>query len=371
MWLRNVLLGLSAAMLIGLGACAASAGPDWSALPAPQRARLDAFRERGTGASLTILPVWAGDAPRGDVADAVGLILERRGMSNLDTCEAAFVRPAEATAEQLPAALREHLAQHPIRTDYALYAEYIGTPTTGVREIRAVVIDKAGELVWADRQTRDDRDFKRMKPGCPLSCSMLLSKRLANVLDLPSPEKGEPEDGKFARKWAAKSGTPDRTERSAMDDRLAAWRKSRKRATVSLYPVRLSNSTFSRDAATGLLAAIETRKLFPAVLTADELPVTLEPTHNEQKALWDLARAVREHVRVHPPATDYVLYADYWIDMQRHSVGAVHFVVCNHSGDWVIVDFQNDHHSEFTSVNPSTTEDCSELVARRLSGYLR
>ena len=37
--------------------------------------------------------------------------------------------------------------------------------------------------------------------------------------------------------------------------------------------------------------------------------------------------------------------------------------------DWAIVDFQNDHHSEFQSINSTTTDDCGRLVVKRLDGY--
>ena len=50
---------------------------------------------------------------------------------------------------------------------------------------------------------------------------------------------------------------------------------------------------------------------------------------------------------------------------------AVHFVVCDREGEWVIVDFQNDHHGDFQSIDPKTPDDCGRLVAKRLQGYLR
>ena len=41
------------------------------------------------------------------------------------------------------------------------------------------------------------------------------------------------------------------------------------------------------------------------------------------------------------------------------------------AGDWVIVDFQNDHWEDFQSIDPKTKEDCNRLVVRRMKGYMK
>ncbi|MFH1999683.1 MAG: hypothetical protein ABIK28_08385, partial [Planctomycetota bacterium] len=50
--------------------------------------------------------------------------------------------------------------------------------------------------------------------------------------------------------------------------------------------------------------------------------------------------------------------------------GAVHFALCDRKGDWVIVDFQNNHHDDFNEVSPKSWKDCNALATIRLKGYL-
>jgi hypothetical protein len=49
----------------------------------------------------------------------------------------------------------------------------------------------------------------------------------------------------------------------------------------------------------------------------------------------------------------------------------VHFVVCEGSGAWVLVDLQNSHHDDFQAIRPRSVADCDQLVVARLTGYLR
>ena len=91
-----------------------------------------------------------------------------------------------------------------------------------------------------------------------------------------------------------------------------------------------------------------------------------------QNLLWGLARTFQDHVKRNPPEADYALLADYIMDPRAgRGAWAVHFVICDRVGKWVIVDFQNNHHGDFQSVDPKTHDDCGRLIAKRLEGYLR
>jgi hypothetical protein len=92
---------------------------------------------------------------------------------------------------------------------------------------------------------------------------------------------------------------------------------------------------------------------------------------NELKILWDLAREFREYCRKNPSGADYALYADYGFNPEQWEQGFVHFVVCDRSGEWVIVDMQNSHHPDYQSVKPTSREDCNRLLVQRLKGYLQ
>jgi hypothetical protein len=49
----------------------------------------------------------------------------------------------------------------------------------------------------------------------------------------------------------------------------------------------------------------------------------------------------------------------------------VHFVVCEKSGDWVLVDFQNSTHEDFQRISPKSVEDCDRLAVERLADRLK
>jgi hypothetical protein len=161
-------------------------------------------------------------------------------MRNLELSSAEFRRAEGATMEQAAAQFGEFVRRNPIRTEYALYAEFLGAPATGISEVRGILVDKKGTTMWSDRQTPQDAAFKEQKPRDPMECAVLLVRRLRETLGLQDPFR---------------------------------------------------------------------------------------------------------------------------TDRERGAAFFVHFVVCDPSGEWVIVDFQ--------SVAPKSADDCDRLIAKRVAGYLR
>lgn len=356
-----------------------AAGAD-KQVPPQQQKRLEAMRAKGAEASLTIFPVvlWdtketkaAGGMAR-DVGNVVGLMLEQSGMKNLEATDASFLLPADVDFDRAAELFGEFVRNNPIKTDYALYAEFVGRkgPSSRIDEVRAVVVDKAGDCVWIDRQTPDDRDFKRINPGEPMTCCVLLTERLRTQLGIPKSAKNDTGEGKFARMFAASSSAPDKAEWAAMEKRQAVMKKAGSGAKVAIFPVRLSDDEVGKNDAAHLATLLSKNKLCKAEVVDSPLRVAIKPARNEQKLLWDLARAFQDHVKKNPPEADYVLLADYMFPRPDRA-WAVHFVVCDRSGEWVIVDYQNNHHGDFQSIDPKTHDDCGRLVAKRLRGYLR
>ena len=353
-----------------------------AAMPPEQQERFDALKAAGTKASVTVFPVviWATNrAEKGvedigkDAGKVLGLLLEKAGMENLDPTDSAFVLPADVAFDQAARQFGDFVRAHPIKTDYALYAEIVGR-TGGppqFDEVRAVIVDRAGDGVWVDRQTPDDADFKRLKPGCLMTCCVLLSERVRTQLGIPESARDDAREGEFARMAAESSPAPDKAEWNAMEQRQAVMKKAGGAAAVAVFPVRLSNDEVSKDSAAQLAKLLNKKKLGKAEVFNSPLRVKIQRTHNEQKLLWDLARAFQDHLQQNPVDADYALLADYMISRRNGRVRAVHFVVCDRSGEWVIVDFQNDHHGDFQSIDPKSREDCDRLVAKRLEGYLR
>ena len=336
-----------------------------------QQKRLEAMQAKGTQASLTVFPVVMGDSTFKDVADVLALLLEKAGMENLETTDAVFRLPEEAAFDKAAELFGEFVRKNPIKSEYALYAEFGGTPKSGPKEIRGVIVDSTGQAIWVDLQTPSDRDFKRIKPSDPMTCCYFLAERVRTQLGIPESARDDSGEGKFARMFAENSPAPDKAEWAAMEQRQAVMKKAGLSAKVAIYPVRLSNDEVGKKDAAHLAKLLSERKLGEAKAVDSSLRVEIKPARNEQKLLWDLARAFQDHLKQNPPEADYALLADYMMHPRAERAWAVHFVVCDRNGEWVIVDYQNDHHGDFQSVDAKTHDDCGRLVAKRLEGYLR
>lgn len=320
--------------------------------------------------AVTIYPVIMVGGPRKDVADVIGLMLERDGMTRHDTTESQFVPGADDSAAALAASFTTFLLGQPPTTDYALCVQFCGTPQSGPEAVRLVLAERGGNVVWTDEQTPADPDFKRIAPRNPMTCCVLAHERVQPVFGLPTRAPTPVADGRFERRWERSSNRPDQDVRDAMEDRLTKLRESGSAARVLVFPVRVRDMV-DRESAAQLVAQLNDEHIVAATL-ADTGPLfELRPSSNEQRVLWDLAHALQRHVRETQPDADYVLYADYLMSSgPRPEVGGVHFVVCDRAGEFVIVDFQNEYQDDFKAVHPDSRAACGQLVARRLKGYL-
>ena len=323
-------------------------------------------RSIGKDASLTVLPVRLDGQPSERVGEVVGLFLERGGMTNLETESTEFRPPDGADLAKTGAALGEFVKAHPLKTDYALFADVLASPQRKVIEVRGVIVDKQGTVVWQDRQTPDDADFKRINPKEPMECCLLLTERLKPELGLVEPTREDASQGKITKRWKERTGLPSDADRDAMKERQQAFKKSAAKATLLIYPVRAGDA-MSKDNAARLAQLINQDQLMKAT-AADKGPeIAVKHDPNEQSVLWNMARGFREQAQKLQPDADYVLYADYL--MGPGAVGAVHFAICDRQGQWVVVDFQNSHHDDFRAIKPKSAEDCDRLLVKRLRSY--
>jgi len=317
--------------------------------------------------AFTVVPVVLAGHPMRDVADVVGMLLEQQGLANVSTTDAVLGSSSGRSPAEAAAALAATVREASLEARYLVYAEIAASREKGVTGVGIVLADGAGTLLWSDHQAAGDEAFDGSSPTNPMECSLFIVQRLGTILDLP----GTPvEDGPMARRWAAKSGTPPKKEYEAMDaraDQMApAWRAG---ARVLVLPVRLGDQTSAADAA-DLAKGLGGALMVAASAASVPVQIEVEPARNQQKMLWQMATAFREHVREHPPETDYVLLADYYLRPDGGPARAVHFAICDQAGELVVVDFQNSHHEDYQAVAPRTAADCTRLVVRRLGTYL-
>jgi hypothetical protein len=329
---------------------------------------LNQFKTAGKNASLTILPARVAGKSIPQVGEVVGLMLERAGMTNLEIGETELRLPELSDMGQTAKALGELMKTNPPKTDYTLFVDILGSYEHGVSEVRAVIVNKAGEVVWEERQTPSDADFRRIKPMEPIQCCLLVAQRLRPVLGLSDPSAKGALEGKIAKRLAEQSGVPSKSEFAEMQKRQRAFKKNAPTATILIYPARIGDE-MSKNSADNLKKLISESKLMKANVAEHGPAIKTKGDINEQKMLWSMARAFREYVQKEKPDADYLLFSEYLLG--KELVGAVHFTICDRQGQWVIVEHQNSNLPDFKAIQPKSHFDCNRLVVKRLEGYCR
>jgi len=362
----------SAAICLALGLFLAACAQDEGAKQTVAQAGSATRKTSPFVDSLAIHSVMVDGNPMKNVAEGLGLILEKKGFRKISIAGAPFEAGEEGSKESSfearARAFAAFAAKEKPASDFSLYAEFVGSPGK-VEAVRGVLADGKGNVVWKDEQVPGDPDFDRVNPKELMTCCLLLAERLDPLL-VKSPKAETEEEGPMERLWAAKSGLPDAGERKAMEARCAAMKKKAGEFRIVVFPVRLIKGV-DRAAAEGLCSLLEKEKLCSGAAVAAASPrFEVKPSSNEMKMLWDLARTFRKYVGEKAPDADYVLCADYMMSPRDGRVMAVHFVICDHGGEWVVVDMSNEHHDDFQAISPKTAADCNRLVIRRLKGYL-
>lgn len=335
-------------------------------------ARRQALHEAGGKAPLTLHPVRLLGQPSARVAEVLALVLESLGMSDLEVAGAPFDVPKDTAWDAVPALFAAHVGKAPPATPprHHLYAEFLGTPKAGPEEVRFVVVDGAGALVWQDRQVKGDADFRKtvQKDPDPMGCATLVATRLFRLAEWRK-APGSIKDGKFAKSWRERSGVPDDQELAAMKARAAALRDAPDTVRIVVLPTLAQGQ---HDAASSArIAALLTKDLGrPAVAGAAETKLAASHDSNEQKRLWDLARGLRAALAKAPLDADYACVVDLGIDAASGR-GYVHTVLCTGKGDYVVVAFANDQHAVYQEVAPKTVEDAERVAAALLRQQLR
>ena len=336
----------------------------------------EATTEPAEKPSVTVYPVVTrpqrGDA---DMARRIGLVvatfLERAGMTQLEVADTVFQPPETEDVAKVAAKFGKLVESEPIKTDYAVFVELLGTPKTGLKEIRTIVVDKSGKTVLAESVGKVEFAALEDPPKDPMSCCVFVAQRLQKLWDLEDPLRDNAPQGKMARFWKRDAGSPSEAEQAEIAERFALLQQKAKSAAWTVYPPRVGRES-DKQCAVDLAAMLAENDLGKTEVSKLDPSLDIARHSNEQKVLWNAARAFRDFLKKNPPKTDYAVYADYALfhSGTETQVGYVHFIVCDRAGDWVLIDYQNSHHEDFEAIGPKTTEDCHQLVVKRLKRRL-
>lgn len=322
--------------------------------------------------SVTVFPVviTPGRSPD-EHAKRVGIVvatlLEQAGVEDLEVADTVFNPPETEDVSQIGEAFGKRVGEKPIKTDYAVFTQFLGTPKTGVQGIRTIVVDKSGKVLLAESAGKAQFDEAPLRPKDPMTCCVFVSRRLQEFWQLEDPLRPNPPRGKMARFWQKDAGIPDKDELDAITKRMETLKKSIKTAACTVYPVRVGRKS-GKQCAVDLVAMLNEGGLCKAEASETDPALKIAGHSNEQKVLWDTARAFRDFVKKNRPTTDYAVYADYGLFGAK--VHHVHVIVCDRSGDWVLVDMQNSHHPDFQRIDPKSAADGNRLLLARLKGWL-
>jgi hypothetical protein len=163
----------------------------------------------------------------------------------------AFEPMTNVSMEQLAGSVGQFVKQHPIQTDYALYAEINGNHQVGLNGLRAVVVDKAGLVVWSDQQTPEDIKRQNVEPE-PMGFCVLLSQRLEPEFGLNEETAKAAQPGKMAALMEERSGLPPQKERDLLPDRQKLMKESKQKTTLVIFGARVQGQQTDPDSAVNL-----------------------------------------------------------------------------------------------------------------------
>jgi hypothetical protein len=306
------------------------------------------------------------------IAEVLGMFLERAGMDNIELADTSFSPPKTDDPAKLAEEFGQFVAKQPLKTEYALYIQ-ITAPEHKIKEILTFVVDKTGKVVSSDKVNDDTYEKEKIKPPDePLTACLFIVKRLDKVWDLADPMRENAPEGKMAEIMKSRSALPPDKEIADMKKRLEGVKDKIATSKVTIYPIHLWEGA-DKTGAVQLAKIISQSGICQAEPSDVDTKIKIKGDPNEQKILWDTARAFRDFLRKNPPNTEYALLADYGLSPAsdgKHEAGHVHLILCNKSGDWVLVDFQNSHHADFQSIAPKSVEDCNRLAVIRLKNRL-
>ena len=299
--------------------------------------------------SVTIMPVTAmpNEFPEDfakRVAMVIGTLLEKQGLEKIEIADKPILSTGSKRITELVTDYQKAVQASPLTTDLLLQVQFDGTPKSGVQSLRWIVLDRTGKVVVQKEATSNDWKNATIRPSDPMTCSAYVAEQLQKHWKLPG--KPSSAEGKLANFWKRDAGLPEAEELKRIQERRSLFRKERTNKTLAL--VITKRPGHDAGIASKELGESIKKSLQMEVQVIEDSKLTPSPMHsNEQRVLWDMAKATQKWIEETRPQSDYVLCLDAAsIESNLHFI---HLILCNRQGDWVWVDYMNDHHQDFPS----------------------
>ena len=151
--------------------------------------RQKALRQAGASARLLVYPARVG----GEDADSACARHLCKLLNEMSLCRATAAETAPAIVGRgwpnemhvlwlFARNVREYVREHPVDSDYVLFADYWFNPRGQVWAVHFVVCDRAGDWAIVDLQNSHHEDFQRVDPKNREDCDRLVLERLKREL---------------------------------------------------------------------------------------------------------------------------------------------------------------------------------------------
>lgn len=319
--------------------------------------------DKGTP-SLSVYPVRLSPGPfPEDFSRRVGMVivtmLEKAGVQDVRLAESKWDPPPSEKISALAEAFGQHVAASKLGSDRAIFVQILGTPEVGVQGIQTIMVDRHGKVLLADSAEEKELQASPARPKDPMSCCVFAVDRIKPSLRIRADKASLPQTTKSDEFWRKDAGIPVAEEFTQMAARQAKLRRNRATATWIVFPF-LVHGQSNRDVTRQAMKSLQDGRLGPITMSDSDPQIQTIRHSNEQKVLWNTALAFRDYVRQQKPDADYTLLVEY--GSATPDTFFVHWIVCNRSGAWVIVDMQNSHQADYQRIHPADIVGLNKLL---------
>jgi hypothetical protein len=141
--------------------------------------------------------------------------------------------------------------------------------------------------------------------------------------------------------------------------------------TITVYPTVLRGPALRFDDASQGRLAVWFTDAELATMTQSTTQIQVpDKAGSNQSWLWRAsAAAFAEHVRKHPPQSDYAMMAEYLLDRDDAPIG-IHLYVATAKGVLAYGVGLNSHHKVFNERKPKSVDDATTVLIEHLRGDL-